>query len=276
VPLLGVRSGRVAAARRLLRRSARRETGRFLIEGPQALPAAVERIPLLEVFATPEAVDRQPALLGRIRATGAPLRLIERAAAAALSETVTPQGLVAVATIPLGKLEELTRPRLVAVLVEPRDPGNVGTIIRTADAAGADAVILSGDSVDPFGGKAVRASAGSVFHLPVIDGVPTSDAMSALAGLGCRLLAADGHADRDLDEALDNGLLDGPTAWLFGNEAHGLTPEVIDSVAAAAGTPLRVPVYGAAESLNLGAAAAVCLYASARAQRNHRGEGVGE
>jgi TrmH family RNA methyltransferase len=100
--------------------------------------------------------------------------------------------------------------------------------------------------------------------------------MSALAGLGCRLLAADGHADRDLDEALDNGLLDGPTAWLFGNEAHGLTPEVIDSVAAAAGTPLRVPVYGAAESLNLGAAAAVCLYASARAQRNHRGEGVGE
>jgi TrmH family RNA methyltransferase len=258
----------------LLRRSARREAGRFLAEGPQVVSSAVARTRLLEVFATPESVDRHPHLLDRIRGTGAPVRLIEPAAAAALSETVTPQGLIAVVPIPRVELDELPELRLVAVLVEPRDPGNVGTIIRTADAAGADAVLLTGDSVDPFGGKAVRASAGSVFHLPVVDGVATDAALRVLAERGCRLVAADGYATRDLDSALDAGELDRPTAWLFGNEAHGLNADLLDRVITSGGTPLRIPVYGSAESLNLGAAAAVCLYASARAQRKRRGEGV--
>jgi TrmH family RNA methyltransferase len=163
----------------------------------------------------------------------------------------------------------------VAVLVEPRDPGNLGTIVRTADAAGADAVVLVGDSVDPFGGKAVRASAGSVFALPIVAVGAPGDAVRTLSERGCRPIATTGAATLDLDAALDAGELDQPTAWLFGNEAHGLPTDVIVSVSAWGGTSLRVPVYGAAESLNLAAAAAVCLYASARAQRKRPGEGVG-
>jgi TrmH family RNA methyltransferase len=271
----------VAAARRLLRRATRRDEGRFLVEGPQAVSAAAAHGTLIELFATAETGRRHRSLVAGIAAAGTPVRLVEPAAAAALSETVTPQGLVAVAPIPRADLSALADPaapsrlRLVAVLVEPRDPGNVGTILRTADAAGADAVVLTGASADPFGGKAVRASAGSVFHLPVVDGVGTAAALALLADHGCRLVAADGHASRDLDGALDSGELDTPTAWLFGNEAHGLPAEVLARVTNLGGTPLRVPVYGGAESLNLAAAAAVCLYASARAQRKRGGEGGG-
>ena len=152
-------------------------------------------------------------------------------------------------------------PRLLAVLVEPNDPGNLGTIIRTADAAGADAVVLDG-GVDPYNGKAVRASAGSLFHLPVLD-CPVADLLAGAAAAGIRVLATTARADRTLDDLTDDGSLGGPTAWLFGNEAHGLP----DAVLAAVDETVRVPIYGAAESLNLAAAAAVCLYASARAQR---------
>jgi TrmH family RNA methyltransferase len=161
------------------------------------------------------------------------------------------------------------------VLVEPRDPGNLGTIIRTADAAGADAVLVTDEAADPFSGKAIRASAGSVFALPVVDGISTAAALDALVARGCRPLATTGAGVADLDSLLDAGELALPTAWLFGNEAAGLPSAVIDAVAAADGTSLRVPVYGAAESLNVAAAAAVCLYASARAQRRGPGEGVG-
>ena len=271
-----MRSARVAAARRLLRRAARRETGRFLIEGPQALSVALDRIRVAELFATDDALDRHRDLVRRLEDSGAVLRHVDAPAAGALSETVTPQGLVGVADVPAVGLEALpARPRLVAVLVEPRDPGNLGTIIRTADAAGADAVVLVGDSVDPFGGKAVRASAGSVLALPVIEGDRPEAVLAALAARGCRPVATAGDGVTDLDAALDAGELAAPTAWLFGNEAHGLPADVITSVSAWGGTSLRVPVYGAAESLNLAAAAAVCLYASARAQRKRPGEGVG-
>ncbi len=265
---LGVRSGRIVAARKLLRRAARRRTGRMLVEGPQALSLALGRVVLDEVFVTDAAAERHAGLIGRIDDAGVDVTPVTDEGAASLSETVTPQGIVGVGALPPSGLEELPdAPRLVAVLVEPRDPGNLGTIVRTADAAGADAVVLAGDSVDPFGGKAIRASAGSVFTLPVVDGVESDAALEHLAGAGLRLVAADGHADTDLDQARDAGELARPTAWVFGNEAHGLSAEVIHFVTVSGGTSLRVPVYGAAESLNLAAAAAVCLYASAGAQR---------
>jgi TrmH family RNA methyltransferase len=273
-PALGVRSGRVAAARRLLRRSTRRSAGRFLVEGPQALSAAVERGTLFEVFATEAALERHQELASRL-AGSVPVQRIDAAAAAALSDTVTPQGIVGVAAIPQAELTHVARLRLVCVLVEPRDPGNVGTIIRTADAAGADAVVLTGDSVDPFGGKAVRASAGSVFALPIVDGLSTEAALRELTGRGARAVAADGYAHQELDEMIDTGALNGPVAWLFGNEAHGLSQDLLNALTVAGGTSVRVPVYGSAESLNLAAAVAVCLYASARAQRRPRGEGDG-
>lgn len=207
---------------------------------------------VLELFATAEAIERHPEL-------AADAVEISAKDAAALSETVTPQGLVAVCRLAQPTLAEVLAggPRLLAVLVEPNDPGNVGAIIRTADAAGADGVVLDG-GVDAYNGKAVRASAGSLFHLPVVD-APAAEVLAS----GLTTLATSGEGRRDLDSLIDDGTLAGPAAWLFGTEAHGL-PE---SVLGAATHTVRVPIYGRAESLNLAAAAAVCLYASARAQR---------
>jgi TrmH family RNA methyltransferase len=155
------------------------------------------------------------------------------------------------------------RPRLLALCADVRDPGNAGTVIRCADAAGAGGVLLTGSSVDPYNGKAVRASVGSLFHLPVAFAPRTSEVVTALQAAGVSVLAADGAGETDLDDAADEGLLARPTAWLFGNEAWGL-PE---DLAALADHRVRIPIHGRAESLNLATAAAVCLYASARAQR---------
>ena len=180
-----------------------------------------------------------------------------------LAETVAPQGLVAVCAAPDVPLESALarRPRLVAVLVEVRDPGNAGTVLRTADAAGAGTVVFAGEAVDPYNGKCVRASAGSLFHVDLVR-TPSVE-LDPLRGAGLQVLAADPYGDADLDGLADTGELARPTAWLFGSEAHGLP----DAVAHAADRRVRVPIHGQAESLNLAAAAAVCLYASARALR---------
>jgi RNA methyltransferase, TrmH family len=144
------------------------------------------------------------------------------------------------------------------VLVEPNEPGNLGAILRTADAAGADAVVLDG-GVDPYNGKVVRATAGSLFHLPLV----AAPAAELLAARRLTSLATSGTGRLSLDELADAGGLAEPTAWLFGNEARGLP----DQLLRLADRTVRVPIYGRAESLNLAAAAAICLYASARAQR---------
>src|SRR5690349_11968284 len=186
-----------------------------------------------------------------------------------LAQTVTPQGLLAVCDfvdVPLASITGTSQPQLVALLANVRDPGNAGTVLRTADAAGADAVVFADASVDPYNGKCVRASAGSLFHLPVVAGARLEEAVTALRAAGLRIVAADGRAGRPLDDDGVQARLAEPTAWLFGNEAWGLPPELV----ALADEPVAVPIYGQAESLNLAAAAAVCLYASARAQRVHR------
>jgi TrmH family RNA methyltransferase len=192
---------------------------------------------------------------------------------AELAQTITPQGLLAVCgfvDVPLdhalsgpgGPGESSGRPALVAVLASVRDPGNAGTVLRAADAAGAQAVLFSDASVDPYNGKAVRASAGSLFHVPLVAGVRLEQAAGALRAAGLRILAADARGGRTLDD-LSPAELAAPTAWVFGNEAWGM-PE---AVLALADESVAVPIYGRAESLNLATAAAVCLYASARAQR---------
>jgi TrmH family RNA methyltransferase len=150
------------------------------------------------------------------------------------------------------------------LLVEPNDPGNLGTIIRTADAAGADAVVLDG-GVDALNGKALRASAGSIFHLPVLE-CGAREFLTDADRAGLTSLTTTGSGDDDLDDLIDDGSLARPTVWVFGTEAHGLP----DAVLAAAGRSVRIPIHGQAESLNLGIAAGVCLYASARAQRHLR------
>jgi TrmH family RNA methyltransferase len=256
--LLSTHNARLASARRLTSRKDRRETGRFLAEGPQAVREALRAGVVLELFATAAAIARDSDLLADVAVDE-----ISPKDAATLSETVTPQGLIAVCRrVEPTAAEVLARsPRLIAVLVEPNDPGNLGTIIRTADAAGADAVVIDA-GVDPYNGKAVRASAGSLFHLPVL-ACPAADLMAGAGAAGMRVLATTGRGDRTLDDLADDGSLGRPTVWLFGNEAHGLPDTLLERV----DETIRVPIYGAAESLNLAAAAAVCLYASARAQR---------
>ncbi|HEX6576936.1 MAG TPA: RNA methyltransferase [Jiangellaceae bacterium] len=272
--MLTDRSRRVREARKLHRRAARQRAGMFLAEGPQAIREALGESTgsrpghVVEIFAAVSTAPRHTGLLDDAARAGVTVHIADDAALAFVSETVTPQGLVAVCRQVTAGLDEALagQPTLVAVLADVRDPGNAGTVIRCADAAGADAVILSGDSVDPHGGKCVRSSAGSLFHLPVVAGVPTAEAVRALRDRGLTLLAADGAGATDLDTAEDDGLLGNPTAWLFGNEASGL-PE---DVRALADQIVRIPIHGRAESLNLATAAAVCLYASARARRRDR------
>ncbi len=196
---------------------------------------------------------------------GVPLVPVTEAVLAALGETVTPQGVVGVAPlrdVPL-RVALADRPRLVTVLHEVADPGNAGTVLRTSDAAGAGAVVLTAGSVDPHNGKCVRATAGSLWHVPVVSGPALVDVVAALRDAGLQVLATTGAGADDLDDLADNGVLAAPTAWLFGNEAAGLTPAALEL----ADRRVRVPLHGRAESLNLASAAAVCLYASARAHR---------
>jgi len=233
---------------------------RFVVEGPQAVREALAAGSLLELFTAGDPGE----LADLARAAGTPVRTVSPAVLAAMAETVTPQGVVGVAALldtGVGRLP--ARPRLVAVLDAVNDPGNAGTVVRTADAAGADAVVLTAGSTDPHGGKCVRASAGSLWHLPVVTGLPVLEAVALLRARGLQVLAATGAGRDDLDDLQDDGVLSAPTAWLFGTEAHGLADEVL----AAADRRVRVPLHGRAESLNLAAAAAVCLYASARAAR---------
>ncbi|MFI9814471.1 TrmH family RNA methyltransferase [Saccharothrix variisporea] len=264
------RTPRVVAARHLTRRSGRERAGRFLAEGAQAVRealswAAAGRGRVHELFVTSVAADRNPEIVRAAVDAGVPVSAVTEKAAAGLSETVSPQGLVAVCDlldVPLPLLS-LAGARLVAVLHGVADPGNAGTVARVADAAGADAVIFAGDTVDPHNGKCVRASTGSVFHLPISRSRDADEVFAACRAAGLRLVAADGYAEEDLVTADLRGDLARPTAWVFGSEAHGLP----DDVVAKLDTSLKVPIYGGAESLNLATAAAVCLYASARAQR---------
>jgi TrmH family RNA methyltransferase len=260
--ITSIRSPRVKAARLLAKRAFRERSRTFLAEGPQAVREALARPGLLtELFVTGAAAGRHADLVGQAGQQGAPVHAVSGEVMAELAQTVTPQGLLAVCRFLDVPLAELTAaaPRLVVVLASVRDPGNAGTVLRTADAAGAQGVIFTAASVDPYNSKCVRSSAGSLFHLPVVTGAAPGDAAAALRAAGLRLLAADGHAGQVLDLAGRDGGLDQPTAWLFGNEAWGLPADVLELADAA----VAVPIYGQAESLNLAAAAAVCLYASA-------------
>ncbi|WP_199255891.1 TrmH family RNA methyltransferase [Mycolicibacterium mengxianglii] len=246
----------MAAAIKLHRHSGRRRAARFLAEGPNLVEAALRRGLVTEVFVTEDAADRFADLL-----EGAPVYLVTERAAKALSDTVTPVGLVAVCSLPEVTLAEVLEasPRLVVVAVETSEPGNAGTLIRLADAMGADAVVLAGNSVDPYNGKCLRASAGSIFGVPVVEAPDVPALITALRGAGLAVLAT----TLDGELSLDDVALSGPTAWLFGPEAHGLSPEV----AALADARVTIPMSGSAESLNVAAAAAICLYQSSAAHR---------
>ena len=246
----------MAAAIKLHRHIGRRRAARFLAEGPNLVEAALRRGLVSEVFVTESALARFGPMLADV-----PVHVVTDRAAKALSETVTPVGLVAVCSVPETTLSDVLAksPRLVAVAVEISEPGNAGTLMRIADAMGADAVVLAGNSVDPYNGKCLRASAGSIFTIPVVSEPAAAEAVAALGDAGLQVLATvvDGEV------SLDDADLSGPTAWLFGPEAHGLPADV----AAMATHRVRIPMPGNAESLNVASAAAICLYQTAQAHR---------
>ena len=262
----GVHSPRLKAARRLNKRAFRQRERAFLAEGPQAVAEAFHcGARVTDLFVTVPARTRHGDLVAAIATAGIPVHVVSGEVMDELAQTVTPQGLLAVCgfvDVPLAEVAR-AKPALVALLANVRDPGNAGTVLRTADAAGAHAVVFADASVDPYNGKCVRASAGSLFHLPVVAGTRLEEAVVTLREAGLRIVAADGRAGRSLDDPEVQARLAGPTAWMFGNEAWGLPPDLV----ALADEPVAVPIYGRAESLNLAAAAAVCLYASARAQK---------
>ncbi|MGB9377057.1 MAG: RNA methyltransferase [Mycobacteriales bacterium] len=265
------RTPRVNAARKLTRAPGRLAARRFLAEGPQAVEAALSpagpaaRPRVYEVFGTETGLSRHADIVEAARSAGVTVTPVTDEAMKVLSETVTPQGIVAVCAVLDVSLDDVLEgsARLIAVLAEIRDPGNAGTVLRTAVAAGADAVVFAGDSVDPYNGKCVRASAGGLFHVAVVRDVTTATAIKQLRAAGLQVLAADGKGEVELDELMTGPTLDGPTAWVFGNEAHGLG----EATSAAADARVRVPIHGPVESLNVAAAAAICLYASAGAQK---------
>ncbi|MBT8160208.1 MULTISPECIES: RNA methyltransferase [Arthrobacter] len=281
------RADRVRDVAKLAGRPARLKRGKFLAEGPQAVRealvlhrerrAAGESGVVHEVYASESCLERLPELAGLAEGVG--LRLASDDVLAAMADTVNPQGIVAVCDFVDVSLESVldAGPRLIAVMCQVRDPGNAGTVLRAADAAGADAVVLTGSSVDIYNPKAVRSTAGSLFHLPVVLGADVEHLVALCKERGIGILAADGYGTLNLDQLQDENAarrlgaseatsdypLEAPTAWLFGNEAQGLS----EAELALADHRVAVPVYGSAESLNLGTAATVCLYASARSQR---------
>ena len=249
----------MAAAIKLHRHVGRRRAARFLAEGPNLVEAALRRNLVIEVFITDAALRRFESILG-----GVPVHLVTDRAAKALSDTVTPVGLVAVCEVPSTSLDDVLAdgPRLIAVAAEISEPGNAGTLIRIADAMGAAAVVLAGNSVDPYNSKCLRASAGSIFSVPVISEPDDTGAVQRLREAGLQVLATTIDGEVSLDDA---GLAT-RTAWLFGSEARGLPTEL----AAMADHRVRIPMPGHAGSLNIASAASICLYQSARA---HRGIG---
>ena len=286
------RADRVRDVAKLAARSARARRRQFLAEGPQAVREALRldaarrdagAEPVVdEVYASDACLGRHPEIAELAEGTGR-LRRADDAVLAAMADTVNPQGIVAVCRMLDVPLEDVLagRPRLLATMCRVQDPGNAGTILRAADSAGADAVVLTSSSVDIYNPKAVRSTAGSLFHVPVVLGVDAEELAGAARAAGLGILAADGEGPLDLDALQDESAarragagagaigttgayrLEDPTVWLFGNEAQGLDA----AEKALADHRVAVPLYGAAESLNVGTAATVCLYASARSQR---------
>lgn len=260
--LAGVRHPAVRAARRLRRRRHRIAEERLLVEGPHAVAEALDH--LVEVFATPDPTVPVERALDRCRAVGVPVTTVTDRALAALADARHPQGVVGVARWQRRTLGDLHDPTLLLVLDRVADPGNLGTVVRTADAAGADAVVLLRGSVDPTNGKVVRASAGSLFHLPVVDDVTPEGLAGYARAVGIRLVAADARAARRYHDVP----CDIPIAIVFGSEAHGLSPQVQRHVETSVSVPISRPqrpgYRGHAESLNLATTTAVIAFEIAR------------
>lgn len=261
--LIDPKSNQVRGVAKLNKKDARSETGLFLLEGPQGLSEALDRPKLIvDLFATEDAIARHDEIFARADVLKIEVQLVSEAVLKVMCDTNTPQGVLAVCQQLHIDLDDLidSKPQLVALLANIRDPGNAGTVLRAADAAGADAVIFSSNSVDVYNPKVVRSTTGSIFHLPVVIDADIEQTIAKLKSAGLQVFAANGGGVEL--PTLEASTLAKPTAWVMGNEAWGFEAQTLELV----DQQVAVPIYGAAESLNLATAASICLYASAFAQ----------
>ena len=252
--LTSVRSDRVTSVRRLHDRSGRRKSGRFVVEGPQAVSAALASdVQVCDLFVDVEAA---PAIQALADGSSCGITWATPSVLSAMGETSTPQGILAVCRIPADpSLDDLlSRPGPVVLLDGVSDPGNVGTIIRTADAAGCAGIIAGTGCADVYSGKVVRSTAGSLFHLPVIASLPLRDVVVAARASGRPVLALVGEGDADLFTLPPATCQD--ACWIVGSEAHGVDP----GLQSASDARVRIPMAGGAESLNAAVAGALALY----------------
>ena len=260
-------SARVKEIARLSQKDARYETGLFLLEGPQGLKELAHYPEIAqEILVTEEALTRYSVEIAALEKAGVAIEQVSSRVMEKISDTKTPQGVVSVVHHLDLELDEVieSEPKLLVLLDRIQDPGNAGTIIRAADAAGADAVLFSEGSVDPYNPKVVRSTAGSLLNVPVSIGVDMERAISGIKQKGVRVFSTSARGDALPEIAAE--VLAGPSAWVFGNEAGGVSSEI----AKLADQTVAIPIYGSAESLNLATAASVCLYFTAFAQRaNH-------
>ena len=257
---LGKRNPRLKALARLTRRSYREKEERFIAEGPRLVAAALQSLwPVEEVYFTPDfAAEKDASLLAVARQQGVALYEVSLEAFSRVATTETPQGVLAVIRIP--KVEPIallrSEPALVLVVHGLQDPGNLGTLIRTAQAAGASGALLLTGTVDLYNPKAVRATAGAVFRLPVVQGMPWPAALSFLRAAGVGLIVADPRAATPF-YAVD---FTGPVAIIIGSEGAGPRPEVKE----AACQHVFIPMPGGAESLNAAVAGSLLIYEALR------------
>ena len=266
-PVASVRTRSVVDAAKLLMAKERRQQRRFLADGPQVVAeafvaAAENRVSIHQLFVTEDALDKSADFVSAAQSLGTAMVICDEPALSKISGTQHPQGIVAVVGMPAPMFDVTNeQTRLIVALDRISDPGNLGTIIRTAAAAGADAIVLSDGCVDPYNDKCVRSTTGSIFHVPILEDVDLAETARDCASAGIQVFAADAGGAR-LDSASVTESLSRPTMWIFGSEAHGLS----DDVHRAATATVAVPHYGTAESLNVASAAAVCIFASAMAQ----------
>jgi TrmH family RNA methyltransferase len=260
---LSYRHQRVQRLRRVSgRRSARRSEEAFVVEGAKLIGEARRAGAVIEsVYLDPSAGETETALAARCYEAGARIFELDAGVLGRVTDTVTPQPIVAIVGALGVSLDALGAlgPDLVVVCSDVRDPGNAGTVLRSAEAAGATGVICCEGSVDAFNPKTVRASAGAIFHVPVVSGVSLDEALENLGAWGLQRFGASAHEGIDYLEAD----LAGPVALVLGNEAHGLSPDVsakLDGL-------VTIPMAGRAESLNVGMAAAVLCFEVVRRRR---------
>jgi TrmH family RNA methyltransferase len=247
---------RVQAARRLTRRAFRERERAFLVEGPRAVKDALDRdYAIKELFVTGD-----DAFATTARSRGISVVEVDTSVMRAIADTTTPQGVVAVVEMPETNLAEVaTSGDLVLVLADVRDPGNAGTLLRSATAAGASAVVFTKGAVDPFSPKTVRAAAGTFFQIPVVVGDSLAETVQVLRGSGFLVLGADAGATEDMgdvDMTARVAIVLGNEGWGIADDAQGLIDRNV-----------RIPMPGPAESLNVGIAGSILLFEAVRQRR---------